>query len=89
VKDRFSLGGSRRTAQQRLREQQGLGMRKHKFRFRNKLLSLDSTTISLCLSLFPWVKLRRAMGEVKAHVLLDHDDYPNPCSLFFYCFPNR
>jgi hypothetical protein len=26
---------------------------KHKFRFKNKLLSLDSSTISLCLSLFP------------------------------------
>jgi hypothetical protein len=27
--------------------------RKRKFRFRNQLLSLDSTTISLCLELFP------------------------------------
>src|ERR1017187_2199249 len=41
----------------------------------NKLLSLDSTTISLCLDLFPWAKFRRAKGGVKAHVLLDHDDY--------------
>jgi Domain of unknown function (DUF4372)/Transposase DDE domain len=48
---------------------------KTKFRFRNKLLSLDSTTISLCLSLFPWAKFRRAKGGVKVHVLLDHDDY--------------
>ena len=46
-----------------------------KFRFKNKLVSLDSTTISLCLSLFPWAKFRRAKGGVKAHVLLDHDDY--------------
>jgi IS4 transposase len=38
-------------------------------------LSLDSTTISLCLELFPWAKFRRAKGGVKAHVLLDHDDY--------------
>ena len=52
-----------------------LGLRKHKFRFKNKLLSLDSTTITLCLSLFPWAKFRRAKGGVKAHVLLDHDDY--------------
>jgi hypothetical protein len=57
------------------REQQGLGPRPHKFRFKNKLLSLDSTTISLCLALFPWAKFRRAKGGVKAHVLLDHDDY--------------
>ena len=63
------------TALLRFREQQGLGVRKRKFRFRNKLLSLDSTTISLCLNLFPWAKFRRAKGGVKAHVLLDHDDY--------------
>ena len=64
------------TALARFREQQGLGMRRPgKFRFRNKLLSLDSTTISLCLSLFPWAKFRPAKGGVKAHVLLDHDDY--------------
>ena len=53
----------------------GLGKRKAKFRFRNKLLSMDSTTISLCLNLFPWASFRRAKGGVKVHVLLDHDDY--------------
>ena len=63
------------TSLNRLRDQQGLGARKAKFRFKNKLLSLDSTTISLCLDLFPWAKFRRAKGGVKAHVLLDHDDY--------------
>ena len=63
------------TALNRFREQEGLGARKGKFRFKNKLLSLDSTTISLCLELFPWAKFRRAKGGVKAHVLLDHDDY--------------
>jgi hypothetical protein len=57
------------------REQQSLGASPRKFRFKNKLLSLDSTTISLCLTLFPWAKFRRAKGGVKAHVLLDHDDY--------------
>jgi hypothetical protein len=56
-------------------QQQGLGVRKRKFRFRNKLLSLDSTTISLCLSIFPWARCRHHKGGVKAHVLLDHDDY--------------
>ena len=59
----------------RFRDQQGLGVRKKKFRFKNKLQSLDSTTITLCLDLFPWAKFRRAKGGVKAHVLLDHDDY--------------
>jgi len=63
------------TALARFRGQQGLGTRQHKFRFKNKLLSLDSTTISLCLTMFPWAKFRRAKGGVKAHVLLDHDDY--------------
>jgi hypothetical protein len=63
------------TALARFRDEEGLGARKKKFRFKNKLLSLDSTTISLCLELFPWAKFRRAKGGVKAHVLLDHDDY--------------
>jgi hypothetical protein len=49
--------------------------RQHRFRFKNKLFSLDSSTISLCLNLFPWAKFRRAKGGVKVHVLLDHDDY--------------
>ena len=66
------------TALQRFREGEGLGPRRKKFRFRNKLLSLDSTTITLCLELFPWASFRRAKGGVKAHVLLDHDDYL-PC----------
>jgi hypothetical protein len=63
------------TALARFRDQQALGTRQHKFRFKNKLLSLDSTTISLCLTMFPWAEFRRAKGGVKAHVLLDHDDY--------------
>jgi hypothetical protein len=33
--------------------------------------SLDSTTIDLCLSLFPWAKFRRKKGAVKLHTLLD------------------
>jgi len=48
---------------------------KHKFRFKNKLLSLDSTTISLCLNMFPWAEYRRTKGAVKLHLLLDHDGY--------------
>ena len=46
-----------------------------KFRFRNKLLSLDATTIALCLTLFPWAEFRRTKGAVKLHLLLDHDGY--------------
>jgi hypothetical protein len=58
----------------RFRQCGNLGSRK-KFKFKNKLLSFDSTTISLCLTLFPWASFRRAKGGVKVHVLLDHDDY--------------
>ncbi len=46
-----------------------------KFRFKNKLLSMDATTISLCLSMFPWAKFRRTKGAIKLHLLLDHDGY--------------
>lgn len=46
-----------------------------KFRFRNKLLSLDATVIDLCLSLFDWAKFRQTKGAVKLHLLLDHDGY--------------
>jgi Domain of unknown function (DUF4372)/Transposase DDE domain len=63
------------TTLERFRRQESVGTRKTKFRFKNKLLSLDSTTVSLCLALFPWAKFRRAKGGVKAHVVLDHDDY--------------
>jgi hypothetical protein len=59
----------------RFRSSGRLGHGRHRFRFKNKLFSLDSTTISLCLSLFPWASFRRAKGGVKVHVLLDHRDY--------------
>ena len=62
------------TVLERFRTQQQLGVRKRTFRFKNKLLSLDST-VSLCLFLFPWAQFRRTKGGVKAHVLMDHDDY--------------
>ena len=35
------------------------------------LYALDSTTIDLCLSLFPWAKFRRRKAAVKMHTLLD------------------
>jgi len=52
-----------------------MGAPRHKFKFKNRLLSLDSSTISLCLSLFPWAEYRRTKGAVKLHLLLDHDGY--------------
>ncbi len=33
--------------------------------------ALDSTTIDLCLSLFPWAKFRKNKGAIKMHTLLD------------------
>lgn len=46
-----------------------------KFRFKNRLASLDATVIDLCLSLYDWAHFRRAKGAVKLHLLLDHDGY--------------
>jgi hypothetical protein len=48
---------------------------KRKWRFRNKIFSLDSTVILLSLSLFDWAKYRPKKGAVKLHLLLDHDGY--------------
>src|SRR5690606_11604424 len=47
----------------------------HKFRFKHRLLSLDSTVIELCASMFDWARFRCAKGAVKLHLLLDHDGY--------------
>jgi len=41
------------------------------------LYALDSTTIDLCLSLFPWARLRRHKAAVKMHTLLElHGNIP-------------
>lgn len=49
--------------------------RGHGFRFRNKLVSLDCSSIALCLSLFDWAHYQRTKGAVKLHLVLDHDGY--------------
>jgi hypothetical protein len=54
---------------------QGAATGRTKFRFRNKLYSLDATVIDLCLSLFDWAKFRQTKGAVKLHLLLDHEGY--------------
>jgi hypothetical protein len=48
---------------------------KHKFRFKNKLFSLDATVVILCLTLFPWAAFRRTKGGIKLHTLFDRDGY--------------
>jgi hypothetical protein len=39
--------------------------------FSETVYALDSTTIDLCLSMFPWAKFRTAKAAVKLHTLLD------------------
>jgi len=57
-----------------LRRCQGQAPR-HGFRFKNKLYSLDASTIELCLSVFPWAKFRTTKGAIKLHVGIDHGGY--------------
>lgn len=51
---------------------------KRKFQFKNKLLSLDSTSIDLCAKVFDWAKYKRSKGAAKVHLLLDNEGYL-PC----------
>jgi len=47
------------------------------FELDHALYALDSTTIDLCLSLFPWAKFRKHKAAVKMHTLLDvHGNIP-------------
>jgi hypothetical protein len=46
-----------------------------KFRFKNKLVSLDSSVIDLCIEMFDWAKFRRTKGAIKLHLVLDHEGY--------------
>jgi len=49
--------------------------KKRRFKFKNKLLSLDASVIDLCLTMFPWADFKTTKGAVKLHLLLDHDGY--------------
>ena len=51
---------------------------RHRFRFKNKLYSFDSSTVDLCLKLFPWASFRKTKAGIKLHTLVDHDGYL-PC----------
>lgn len=44
-----------------------------KFRIKSKIFLLDSSTISLCLSIFDWAKYKTTKGAIKMHTLLDYD----------------
>jgi uncharacterized protein DUF4372/DDE family transposase len=54
---------------------QGVVGAQKKFRFRNPLLSMDSTLIDLCSSVFDWALYSRDKGAAKLHMVLDHRGY--------------
>lgn len=49
--------------------------RKTKFKFKNPLLSIDSTHVGLCSEIFPWATYSRQKGALKLHFTLDHAGY--------------
>ena len=55
------------------RIQPGLSRKSKSRGFKGKLFSVDSTTIDLCLSVYPWAKFHHKKGAVKVHTVLDHD----------------
>jgi hypothetical protein len=48
---------------------------RRKFRFKNKLMSLDGSSIELSATMFDWARYRQRKGAIKLHLLLDHDGY--------------
>ena len=49
---------------------------------KDSVYALDSTTIDLCLSIFPWAAFRSAKAAVKMHTLLDLRGGFRPLSMF-------
>ena len=47
--------------------------KRKKFKFKNPIMLLDSTLISLCLSVFDWAHYKTHKGAVKMHTMLDYD----------------
>src|SRR5260370_233362 len=52
-----------------------------KFRFKNKLMSLDGSIIDLSVSMFDWAKFRRTKGAIKLTLLRAHDAYLPPLAV--------
>ncbi len=46
---------------------------RRKFRFKHKLLSLDSRMVELCAETFDWARYKKTKGALKLHLVLDHD----------------
>jgi len=49
--------------------------KKRKFRFRHPLLTLDSTVIPVCVSMFEWAQYVKTKGAVKLHLVLDNHGF--------------
>ena len=49
------------------------GFKQSKFRIKSKIYLIDTTIISLCLSLFDWAIYRKKKGAIKLHTVLDYD----------------
>jgi len=47
--------------------------RRHGFRFKNKLFSLDASLIDVSMKVFPWADFNRKKSAFKLHLGLDHD----------------
>jgi len=47
--------------------------RRHGFRFKNKLFSLDASLIDVSMKVFPWANFGRKKSAFKLHLGLDHD----------------
>jgi hypothetical protein len=48
---------------------------RHRYRFKNKLYSPDTSTIDLCLSVLPCAKFRTSKGAAKLHDCMGHEGY--------------
>src|SRR6476620_4135670 len=48
---------------------------RRRFRFKNKLLSIDSTTVELVSEMYAWAKYNKSKGAIKLHLMLDHDGF--------------
>lgn len=46
--------------------------KRRRFRFKNPLVSIDSSVIDLCIDVFDWARFRRTKGAIKLHLQLDH-----------------
>jgi hypothetical protein len=52
--------------------QQSARAEKRRFKFKNPVLSIDSTVIPVALSMFDWAHWQREKGAAKLHLVLDH-----------------